>query len=371
MVILLTYLFGALCISFLCSILEAVLMSTPLSFITAKEEEGVKSATLFKKLKLDPERPLEAILTLNTIAHTVGAAGVGQKGSELFGSDWFGLISAIMTLLILVLSEIIPKVIGTSYWRNLTGFTAYTIRFLIVILYPIVLMLDLISKIFTPKESEAAISREEVSAMANVGEEEGVIEENENKIIQNIMKLDNIKAGDVMTPRVVSAIARESMTLREFYDNDDYLHFSRIPVYAESPEYITGYVLRSDALGELTEDNFNMTLGELRREIPFFNEEQSISAVWEALLKDKSQIALIIDEYGCFQGILTLEDIIETIFGLEIIDENDEVSDLQQYARERWENRQKQYKNLRTLPIKTTSKESEKESSETEKEEKE
>lgn len=367
MVILLTYLFGALGLSFLCSILEAVLMSTPLSYISAKEAEGVKSATLFKKQKLDPERPLEAILTLNTISHTVGAAGVGQKGAELFGSDWFGLISAIMTLLILVLSEIIPKVIATTHWRNFTGFTAYTIKFLIVVLYPIVLMLDYISKIFTPKESEAAISREEVSAMANVGKEEGVIEESENKIIQNIMKLDNIKASDVMTPRVVAAIAQESMTLREFYDNDDYLHFSRIPVYAESPEYITGYVLRSDALEELTEDNFNMTLGELRREIPFFNEEQSISAVWESLLKDKSQIALIIDEYGCFQGILTLEDIIETILGLEIIDENDEVSDLQQFARERWVNRQKQYKNLRILPVKPTSKQSENENTEEEK----
>ena len=361
MVTLLTYLLGALCISFLCSVLEAVLMSTPISFITAKEEDGAKSASLFKKYKLEPEKPLEAILTLNTIAHTVGAAGVGQKGVEIFGNEWFGLISAIMTLLILVLSEIIPKVIGTSYWRNLTSFTAYTIRVLIFVLYPIVLMLDIISKLFTPKGSEAAISREEVSAMANVGKEEGVIEENENKIIQNIMKLDNIKVYDVMTPRVVSAIARESMTLRDFYDSDDYMHFSRIPVYTESPEYITGYVLRSDALEELTEDNFNMTLGELRRDIPFFHEEQSISAVWASLLKDKSQIALIIDGYGCFQGILTLEDIIETILGLEIIDENDEVSDLQQFARERWESRQKQYQRLRTLPLKTNAKASQKE----------
>ena len=258
----------------------------------------------------------------------------------------------ITTLMILIFSEIIPKTIGTTYWKQLMGPVAHIISVLLIIMHPFVILIKLITKWISPHEAEKAVSREEVSAMANVGEEEGVIEENENKIIQNIMKLDNIKAYDVMTPRVVAAIAPESMTLREFYDSDDYLHFSRIPVYAESQEYITGYVLRSDALEELAEDNFDMTLGSLRRDISFFNEEMSISAVWESLLKNKAQIALIIDEYGCFQGILTLEDIIETILGLEIIDENDEVSDLQQFARERWQKRQKQNKNFRTLPVK-------------------
>jgi len=317
-----------------------------------REEEGHKSAVLFKKYKQETDRPLAAILSLNTIANTIGAAGVGKQATFVFGSEWFGVVSIITTLMILIFSEIIPKTIGTTYWKQLMGPVAHIISVLLVIMHPFVILIKLITKWITTQEAEKAVSREEVSAMANVGEEEGVIEENENKIIQNIMKLDNIKAYDVMTPRVVAAIAPESMTLREFYDSDDYLHFSRIPVYAESQEYITGYVLRSDALEELAEDNFDMTLGSLRRDISFFNEEMSISAVWESLLKNKAQIALIIDEYGCFQGILTLEDIIETILGLEIIDENDEVSDLQQFARERWQKRQKQNKNFRTLPAK-------------------
>lgn len=350
--LLFTYLLIALCTSFLCSILESVLLSTPLSYITMREEEGHKSAVLFKKYKQETDRPLAAILSLNTIANTIGAAGVGKQATFVFGSEWFGVVSIITTLMILIFSEIIPKTIGTTYWKQLMGPVAHIISVLLVTMHPFVILIKLITKWITTQEAEKAVSREEVSAMANVGEEEGVIEENENKIIQNIMKLDNIKAYDVMTPRVVAAIAPESMTLREFYDSDDYLHFSRIPVYAESQEYITGYVLRSDALEELAEDNFDMTLGSLRRDISFFNEEMSISAVWESLLKNKAQIALIIDEYGCFQGILTLEDIIETILGLEIIDENDEVSDLQQFARERWQKRQKQNKNFRTLPAK-------------------
>ena len=350
--LLITYLLIALVTSFLCSILEAVLMSTPISYITMREEEGHKSAVVFKKYKQETDRPLAAILSLNTIANTVGAAGVGKQAAIVLNSVPFGIVSAIVTLLILVFSEIIPKTIGTSYWKHLMSPAARIISALIIIMYPFVMLIKLTTKWITPKEAEATVSREEVSAMANVGEEEGVIEENENKIIQNIIKLDNIKAFDVMTPRVVAAIAPESMTLKEFYDNDEYLHFSRIPVYADSKEFITGYVLRSDALEELAEDNFEMTLASLKRDISFFNEEQSISDVWETLLKNKAQIAVMIDEYGCFQGILTLEDIIETILGLEIIDENDEVSDLQQFARERWEKRQKQNKNFRSLPIK-------------------
>lgn len=353
--LLVTYLVITLVTSFLCSILEAVLMSTPISYISMREEEGSKSAKIFKKFKQETDRPLAAILSLNTIANTAGAALVGAQAAEYFGSNYLGLASAILTILILIFSEIIPKTIGTTYWKQLMSPATRIIRALIVIMHPFVILIKLITKWITPKEVEATVSREEVSAMANVGEEEGVIEENENKIIQNIIKLDNIMACDVMTPRVVAAIAPETMSLRDFYDNDDYLHFSRIPVYAESKEFITGYVLRSDALEELADDNFDKTLSQLKRDILFFNEEQSISSVWEDLLKNKAQIAVMIDEYGCFQGILTLEDIIETILGLEIIDENDEVSDLQQFARDRWQKRQKQNKNFRSLPAKTDS----------------
>lgn len=347
MTLLIIYLLGALCISFLCSILEAVLMSTPISFITMREDEGYKPAKLFRKYKTENSKPIAAILSLNTIAHTVGSAGVGNQVTEAFGNQWFGLVSALTTILILVFSEIIPKTIGTNYWRQLMGFSTRCIRVMIILMYPLVLLVGAVTKLVARNDEEAAVSREEVAAMADVGEDEGVIDEDENKIIQNVIKLNNVKAYDVMTPRAVAAIAAENMTLKDFYQNEVFSHFSRIPVYNESPEFITGYILRNDALEHLAEDHFNKTLGSIKREIPLFNEELSVNDIWDSLLKNKEQIAGIIDEYGSFQGILTLEDIIETILGLEIIDENDEVSDMQQYARERWNQRQQKYRNLK------------------------
>ena len=348
MTLLIAFLLGAMSISFLCSVLESVLMSTPLSYITMREDEGYKGATLFKKYKTDNARAIAAILSLNTIANTIGAAGVGRQATLVFGSHWFGLVSVITTILILVFSEIIPKTIGTNQWRRLMGFTAYTIRVLIFVLYPVVLLVQGLTKLIAKKdEEETAVSREEVAAMADMGEDEGVIDEDENKIIQNVIKLNDIKAYDVMTPRVVAATAKESMTLKAFYRNDEYSHFSRIPVYAEEEDFITGYVLRSEVLEERAEDHFGMTLGEIKRTIPLFNEEMSVADIWDSLLKHKEQIAGIIDEFGSFQGIITLEDIIETIFGLEIIDESDEVADMQQYARERWQQRQRRFKEIK------------------------
>ncbi len=347
MTLLIVFLLGAMSVSFLCSILESVLMSTPLSFITMKEDEGYRPAKVFKKYKLDNARAIAAILSLNTIANTIGAAGVGRQAALVLDSIPFGVVSAVVTILILVFSEIIPKTIGTGQWRRLMGFTAYTIRVLIFILYPIVMLVEGLTKLIARKdEEEAAVSREEVAAMADMGEDEGVIDEDENKIIQNVIKLGDIKAYDVMTPRVVAATAPESMTLKQFYRSDDYGHFSRIPVYAEEEDFITGYVLRSEALEELAEDHFSKTLGDIKRTIPLFNEEMSVADIWDNLLRHKEQIAGIIDEFGSFQGIITLEDIIETIFGLEIIDESDEVADMQQYARERWEQRQRRFKSI-------------------------
>lgn len=342
---LLLYLFLALGVSFVCSLLESILMSTTLSYINLREEEGYKPATLMKKFKTETERPLAAILSLNTIANTVGASGVGMQATLVFGEAWFGVCSAIMTILILVFAEIFPKTIGTTYWKKLMGLTAHTIRILIFIMWPIVKLIELISRLF-PEQDEAAVSREEVIAMANVGEEEGVIEEDENKIIRNLMRLNEVKAYEVMTPRVVAATAEEKMTLKDYYDSDAYDHFSRIPVYAESQEFITGYVLRDDALEELTEDHFEMTLGEIKRSLLYFNEETSVGDIFDRMLQEKSQIGVVIDEYGCFQGVLTFEDVIETIFGFEIIDEMDVVTDMQQYARERWQQRQKKYRTI-------------------------
>ncbi|MCF0175902.1 MAG: DUF21 domain-containing protein [Bacteroidales bacterium] len=339
MTLLLIFLFIAIGISFLCSILESVLMSTPISFITMKVEDGYKPAERFREYKDKPNRPLAAILSLNTIANTIGAAGVGRQATIIFGSEWFGLISAITTLLILIFAEIIPKTIGTTYYKKLMGLTAAMLKGMIFVMYPVVILIEFISSFIEKDDQESTVSREEVSAIANVGEEEGVLEEDENKVIQNLIGLDEIKAYDAMTPRVVAAIASQEMSLRNYYKDNSFLHHSRIPVYSDDPDFIVGYILRSDALKLLADDKFDMRLKDIKREIAYFNEETSLGEIWERFMEDKDQIAAIIDEYGAFQGILTLEDIIETIFGQEIVDEQDEFSDMQQYARERWQKR--------------------------------
>ena len=339
MALLLFFLLGAMAISFLCSILEATLMSTPISYITMREEEGYKPATRFKEYKQDTSRPIAAILSLNTIANTIGAAGVGHQATQVFGSGWFGLVSAVMTILILVFSEIIPKTIGTTRWKSLMGFATRAIRVLIFVMYPLVLLIELLTNLITPKEVESAVSREEVSAMANVAEEEGDLEEDENTIIQNLISMDEVKAFDVMTPRVVCEIAPESMTLKAFYKNKRYRHHSRIPVYADNDEYITGYILRMEALQLMAEDKFDLTLGDIRRDVATFDEDTPLDQIWDEMLSKDEQIAIIINEYGSFQGILTLEDVIETLLGSEIVDENDTVRDMQQLARDKWKKR--------------------------------
>ncbi len=345
MTLLLIFLLGAMIISFVCSILEATLMSTPLSYVNMREDEGYKPARRFKRYKTDNARPIAAILSLNTIANTIGAAGVGAQVTTVFGSQWFGLVSAITTILILVFSEIIPKTLGTRNWKKLMGFTAYALRLLIVLLFPIVWVVEKLSKtISDTDDDEAAVSREEVAAMADMAEDEEVIDEDENKIIQNVIKLDDVKAEDVMTPTTVAAIAPERMTLKQFYKDKRYSHFSRIPVWSESDEYITGYILRSEALELLTEDKFNMTLGDIRRDIVMYKEQMPVSEIWDSMLSNKQHIACVIDEYGSFQGIITLEDIIETIVGLEIMDERDDVADLRQLALDRWHQRQSRFK---------------------------
>ena len=339
MALLLLFLLGAMAISFLCSILEATLMSTPISYITMREEEGYKPAPRFKEYKQDSSRPIAAILSLNTIANTIGAAGVGRQATIFFGSEWFGLVSALMTILILVFSEIIPKTLGTTRWKSLMGFATRAIRVLIFVMYPLVLLIELLTKLITPKEMESAVSREEVSAMANVAEEEGDLEEDENTIIQNLISMDEVKAFDVMTPRVVCEIAPESMTLKAFYKNKRYRHHSRIPVYADNDEYITGYILRMEALQLMAEDKFDLTLGDIRRDVATFDEDTPLDQIWDEMLTKDEQIAIIINEYGSFQGILTLEDVIETLLGSEIVDENDTVRDMQQLARDKWKKR--------------------------------
>jgi CBS domain containing-hemolysin-like protein len=222
------------------------------------------------------------------------------------------------------------------------GFTSYTIRFLIFVLYPIVICIETLQKLITPKSQEAtSISREEVSAMAEVAEESGELDEDENEIIQNVINIDDIKASEAMTPRVVSAIAPESMTVKSFYKDRRYYHHSRIPVYADNDEYITGYILRMDALQLMAEDKYSTTLGEIKRPIESFHEDTPFGQIWDTMTEKNEQIAIIINEYGSFQGIITMEDVIETILGDEIVDERDVVVDMQQLARDRWEKQAK------------------------------
>ena len=339
MALLFAFLLGAMLISFLCSVLEATLMSTPISYITMREEEGDRVAPLMKKYKTDPSRALAAILSLNTIANTIGAAGVGRQATLVFGSSWFGLVSAITTVLILVFAEIIPKNLGTARWKSLMHFTARTISALIFCLYPIVLAVVWLQKRITPEDSDATVSKEEVGALADVAEESGELDEDENEVIQNIISLDEVKAYEAMTPRVVCAIAPESMTLKRFYKDKRFLHHSRIPVYADNDEYITGYILRMEALQMMAEDKFDTTLGELRRDIAAFPDETPLDVIWDEMISKDEPISIVIDEYGAFQGILTLEDVIETILGNEIVDERDEVRDMQQLALERYRKR--------------------------------
>ncbi len=343
MFLLLFYLFLALFVSFLCSVMESVLFSTPISFLIVKEESGHKSATTFIKLKKHIERPLSAILSLNTVAHTIGAAGVGAQATKMFGDLYFGIISAVLTLLILVFSEIIPKTIGARYWRKFALVSGIIINIMVIITFPLVIMANYITKLFSGNTNELSVNREEISVMANLGTKEGVFDEKENKIIQNLIRLKAVKVSEIMTPRVVVTIANENMSLEEFLIQKEFFHYSRIPVYSKNHENITGYVFRQTVFEKLAEKKTNLKLRNIRREIVIVPEFQTLLILWEILLEKKEHIALIVDEYGGVDGIVTMEDIVETLLGLEIVDERDQITDMQQYARERWDERKAKY----------------------------
>lgn len=332
--LILLYFLGALSLSFLCSVLEAVLLSTPMSYISMRENQGSKTATLMKQYKNNVDRPVGAILSLNTIAHTIGSAGVGAESIKIFGEQYFGLISAILTLLILVLSEIIPKTIGASYWRSLALPSTRIIRVLILITYPLVLLSELITKVFTPRGNQASMSREEVSAMVDVGTTEGIFRESESKLIKSCIALSGVKARQIMPPSIVVESACQDLTVKDFQAKQSW-SFSRIPVYAGDKDYITGYVLKDAVLKLLSEDQFHVKLSDLKRPILTFREEESVFQIWEKMLEKREHISVIIDEYGGLRGLVTMEDIIETMTGVEIVDEDDVAVDMQALAKEK------------------------------------
>lgn len=327
----------SLAISALCSILEATLLSTPLSFITGLEESGVKGAKRLKKLKQNAQRPISAILCINTIANTVGAAIVGALVTDVYGSALVGAFSAIFTILILVFSEILPKTIGTFYWRKLALPASAIINFLIVITFPLVWIFEKLTNLVAKNADQVSVSKEDISAMVSVATEEDVIETDEKKLIQNVLKLDNFTAHQIMTPSVVVETAMCQMTIKEFYDNEDFDKYSRIPVCdEENDEYVIGYVLRQTILENMAEDNFNHPIKDYIRPILTFQENTPVDQIWDELLEKNEHISAIIDEYGSFRGIVTMEDVIETMIGHEIVDEKDEVEDMQAYAKEQW-----------------------------------
>ncbi len=331
----------SIALSALCSVLEATLLSTPLSYITGLEEQGVKGAQRLKRLKQNSDRPISAILCLNTIANTVGASIVGSLVYEVYGDALVGIFSTIFTLAILIFSEIIPKTVGSSYWRSLALPASAIISMMIFITFPLVWILEHLQRLISSNSNQVSVSREDISAMVSVATEEEVIEKDEKKMIQNLLKLDEVTAHEIMTPSVVVEMVPGSMTIREFYDSEN--THSRILVYdEENDEYVTGYVLRQEVLEKMAEDSFDTTLDDIIRPIMTFGEDDSVADIWEKLLEKKEHISAILDEYGSLRGIVTMEDVIETMLGQEIVDEKDEVVDMQEYAKDQWEKAQKE-----------------------------
>lgn len=334
--LLIFYLVLAIGFSFLCSVLEAVILSVTPSFVRIKVEQKKSGAVLLKSLKENIDRPLSAILTLNTMAHTIGAAGVGAQAVTVFGEMYFGLISVILTILILVLSEVIPKTIGARYWRQLALPSSRIIKGLIFILYPLVILSDLFTRIIIRKSEAQTITREEIEVLTDLGAKEGIFEKVEGKFLSNVLRLKNIRVKEIMTPRTVVKSAEESMTMSEFFKEKEFRQFSRIPVYTKSIEDCSAFVLKTDVLLELVHDHDEMMLKEVKRPAIIVPENLLIYKLLSKLMLNHEHIALVVDEYGGFEGIATLEDIIETLLGSEIQDETDEYMDMQKLAKEKW-----------------------------------
>ena len=341
MTLLFTYLALALGVSFLCSILEAVLLSVSQSYVGLMESRGSKSGKLLRKLKDDIDRPLSAILSLNTIAHTVGAAGVGAQAQIVFGSAYVGITSALLTFAILFFSEIIPKTLGATYWRKLAPVSARILRWMIWILYPFVVLSMLVTRWLSRGENGPTFSREEFSAMADRGVEEGIFEQEESDILKNLVRFNSLRVKDIMTPRIVVVGFKQEAKVADVFEEFDELRFSRLPLYGETEDDITGYILKNDLLIALAKDNADKPLKEFKRNVLILPEIISLQDLFERLLENQEHIAIAVDEYGGFSGVVTMEDLVETLLGMEIVDEVDAIDDMQKLARQKWRERAK------------------------------
>ena len=330
----------ALVFSFLCSIAEAVLLSVTSSYADVIKEKSPKGAQRLANLKNNIDRPLAAILTLNTIAHTVGAIGVGAEAGQIWGSTGVGIASTIMTFLILIASEIIPKTIGAVYWRGLAVPVAYAVDWLIIMVYPMVWFAELTTKIFSKGKVEH-ISRAEVAAVAEMSKQSGGLRGVENRIVKNLLRLQSLKVSDIMTPRTVIIAAPQDTSVEAFLKEHKHLPVSRIPIYTQSIDQITGFALKSDILLAQASGESKKTLEKLKRELRAIPSTASLSTLFDEFIENRDHLALVVDEYGGTDGLVSMEDLVETLLGIEIVDEADVAEDMQRLARQHWQRRAK------------------------------
>jgi len=340
--LLLFYVLLALFFSFLCSVAEAVLLSITPSYIAELRERDPTQAGRLQALKSEGiDRSLAAILTVNTIAHTVGAIGVGSKSTAVFGEAWFGVVSAVITLLILFLSEIVPKTLGAVHWRRLTGFTEGFVRLLILLMYPLILVSEKLTQVISHGQKVHVFSRDEFIAMTDIGQQSGQIDQRESKIIRNLFRFKALTAEDIMTPRTVMVALQADTTVVQAYALRDQIPFSRLPLYGRDKDDIIGFVLYEDILQAHLQDKDHEPLSILKRELLSVAVTSPLSNLMDALLKRRQHVAVVVGEFGETRGLVTLEDLIETLLGEEIMDEGDTVADMQVMARQLWKKRMK------------------------------
>lgn len=343
MTALILYFSLALGVSFLCSLLEAVILSVSHAYIETLHKKGQKSSKVLRRLKDRIDRPLAAILTLNTVAHTVGAAGVGAQVLKVWGNQYVAVSSAVLTFLILVFSEIIPKTLGAVYWKRLGPWAGYTILGLIYSIFPLVILFEGLSKLLSPRDRQRKVSREEMMASAEIGKSEGTLQTQESRVIQNMLRLTNVRTKDVLTPRSVLLAFQQDQTVAEVARKHNPIRFSRVPVYGKDLDDVTGIVHRYKVLQAVSEDRDEVRLRTLARPVHAVPDSASVAQILDEFIKRREQIFLVVDEYGGTAGIVTLEDAIETLLGVEIVDEFDTVADMRKLAMRLWEQRKKQH----------------------------
>lgn len=342
MALLLLYLAIALFFSFLCSLLEASLLSISPSHVNIISKEHPSLGKDLQHFKDNIDQPLAAILTLNTFAHTVGAAGVGAQAQLIWGDEYLTAVSIVLTIIILVFTEIIPKTLGANFWRQLTPFTVRTLKILIYSpLYPFIILAQFITKRFKTDKNRSVLSRADFTAMAELGVKEGIFKKGESQIIQNLLRFNNILVRHIMTPRTVIVSAQQDMSFKDFFKEFPDLRFSRIPIYKHNLDDVTGYILKDEVLYKLIDNQGDNKLSSINRTIQVVSEHMPIPSLFNRLMEKQDQIALVVDEYGGTAGLITMEDVIETLLGMEIMDEMDQIADLQEWAKINWEKRAK------------------------------